>query len=129
MIYLMHEAESGHYKIGMSMSPTHAYRRVAPAARERSKLAGRRVKIKLVLWVPWPHTDEKCLHRYLWQSWAGGEWFSDSERLREVIGYLQRNDYFRWRDAFRAAEPSLPQWGWSVSRNRNIIKHDPEIII
>lgn len=121
MIYAMREVETGLYKIGMARSESIARRERLPSiAKRRGEKLGRQCTIEFLIWVDWPHTAEMDLHRYLWQSWAGDEWFSDSQRLREVLAFMRnRADYFGWRRAFREVETSLPRrWHW---RNRDKI--------
>jgi hypothetical protein len=98
----MHEPASGLFKVGVAMSQVHARKRSKALAKQRKH------PVTILLWRDWPHTEEQRLHRYLWESWAEGEWFKDSPELQEVITYLRDNAYGRWVKAFRAAEPNLP---------------------
>lgn len=132
MIYLMHEAESGHYKVGMARDRTSARTERLPAiARARRKAKQRPSTIELILWVDWPHDVEMRIHRYLWASWVEGEWFADSPQLQDLLNHMhgRSGGYIYWMRKFRAAEPSLPgSWNWR-NRDRIIAAHRAKHLI
>lgn len=116
MIYAMHSSKTGLFKIGMSQSRRHALRRAQAVSRSV------RAKVELLLWVDWPYTEEQRIHRYLWESWVRGEWFKPSDRLREVLGYLEHNQYLAWLEAFRSVERTLPAAWHYLGRDKRLAK-------
>lgn len=121
MIYAMREEETGLVKIGLARDHYAARRERMPAiAAARRKATGRPSTLRFLLFADWPPDAEMLIHRYLWQSWVEGEWFSDSDRLQEVLRYMRlTSDYFTFMRAFRAAQSTLPgPWYW---KNRDHI--------
>lgn len=111
MIYAMRESETGFYKFGMARTETLARRNRLPAiVKDRSKKLGRPCTIALVHWVDWPHTAEFHIHRFLYASWQGSEWFAKSPETTSVLEWmaLGKMGYFHFNRAFRSIESTLP---------------------
>lgn len=109
MIYIMHELESGLYKIGSSRDKRMALRVRLPALRgQRSREAGEKRTIKLIAWLNWPRSAEAKLQRWCWKLSAGGEWFRDGPALRQVFEWARTDDFFGMEKAISAAGSSLP---------------------
>lgn len=125
MIYVLRERETGFYKFGSSRDEYRARRSRLPAIRrKRAALLQRRCTLEFIMWRDWPRDAEQMIHRYLWQSWQGDEWFCDSQRLQLLLLFL--NDlcgYSRFAKAFHAVKATLPAaWHWK-SRDKILCAH------
>lgn len=124
MIYVLREKETGLYKIGVCRDESMTRRsRMPHIAAVRRKDKGRPCTLEFILWVPWPHGDEKMAHRFLFEEWVEGEWFKDSALLQELLGYMRKNLFFVWRDRFRDVEGRVPPNTHWLSRDVEMRKH------
>ena len=121
MIYVIHEAQSGMYKVGKARNRMMAIRQRMPAiARARRQRLNRRCTLTLTRWIPWPADMEMAIHRYCWRLWRGDEWFIDGEELQQVLTWaLDACGDEMLLKAMKIAGNSIPgPWNW---RNRDAI--------
>lgn len=102
MIYVMRDRKTGLLKFGMSRDSWNAMRRIGSIRSSEYRLSGRSLDPELIKWAPWPYSEEGCIHRYLWASWRFGEWFDPTPDACSVRDLLIANNWFGWRDAYRA---------------------------
>lgn len=124
MIYAMREAQTGLVKIGMARDKGSAYRQRKPNIENaRSKKLGRPCSLELIQWADWPHTAEMDIHRFLWREWQGDEFFTDSDRLLQVLAWMRTpTGYFAFRRALKTATDLPKQWHW-MNREKIIQQH------
>lgn len=125
MIYIIQEAETGHYKVGKARDYREALKRRLPQiAARRSNDLERSCTLRLVRWLDWPSDAEMDLHRYMWRLWVGDEWFTDGPELRQLLAWAddRGGGYYAFLKALSAATALPPRWNWR-SRDRLLASH------
>jgi len=125
VIYAIREAESGLLKIGLCRTKHLTINKRIPAIRrDRVKAKSRPSTLSLIVWADWPPSAEMLLHRYLWETWIEGEWFSDSEKLQQCVRWMHSGFEFNtFLKHFKGVEHTLPKPWPLLGRNRAMEKH------